>query len=130
MANILIIEDQEPLCNLYSSVLTRFNHRPILAMSGEAGIEAALKERPDLIILDLLLPGIPGIEVATRLREAGIFPAIPFIVTTALDEAEAAAIAESLGAASVLNKPFGINAILDSVNLALGFKDGAPSTRT
>ena len=52
MARILIIEDQEPLCNLYSSVLTKFNHQPVLATSGEAGIEMALRDRPDLIILD------------------------------------------------------------------------------
>ncbi len=130
MARILIIEDQEPLCNLYSSVLTKFNHQPVLATSGEAGIAMALRDRPDLIILDLLLPGIPGIEVATRLREAGVLPEIPLIVTTALDQADAATIAESLGAAAVLNKPFGINSILDSVNLALGPEDNAPSSQS
>jgi len=75
-----------------------------------------LKERPDLIILDLLLPGIPEIQVANRLREAGVFPAIPFIVSTALDEGEATAIAESLRATSELNKTFGIKAILDWAN--------------
>ena len=63
--------------------------------------------------------------MANRLRQAGVFPETPFIITTALDEAEASAIAESLGAAAVLNKPFAINSILDSVNLALGTKDSA-----
>ena len=127
MANILIIEDQEQLCNLYSSVLTRFDHQIALATSGDVGIEMAIRDRPDLIILDLLLPGVPGIEVASRLREAGVFPDTPLIITTALDEADAFAIAKTLGATAVLNKPFTINSILDSVNLALGSKDGASS---
>ena len=60
MAHILIIEDQEPLGVLYKSVLRKFNHQTTFTTTGEAGIEAALRDKPDLVILDLLLPGIPG----------------------------------------------------------------------
>ena len=68
MANILIIEDQEPLRVLYKYVFRQYDHETTFATTGEAGIEAALRERPDLVILDLLLPDIPGIEVPHRLR--------------------------------------------------------------
>ncbi|MCH7621950.1 MAG: response regulator [Chloroflexi bacterium] len=119
MAHILIIEDQEPLGVLYKSVLRKYNHETTITTTGEAGIEAALRERPDLVILDLLLPGIPGIEVARRLQESGILPGVPLIITTALDEIDAQSIADSLNATAVLNKPFNIDSILSTVNGAL-----------
>lgn len=119
MANILIIEDQEPLRNLYRSVLRQFNHETVFVTTGEAGIETALRERPDLIILDLLLPGMTGVEVAHRLRELGILPDIPLIITTALSEIDAHSVANSLNAAAVLNKPFSVSSILHTVTSAL-----------
>ena len=119
MAHILIIEDQEPLRVLYQSVLRKYNHETTFTTTGEAGIEAALRDKPDLVILDLLLPGIPGIEVARRLQESGILPDVPLIITTALDELDAQSIADSLNATAVLNKPFNIESILSTVNVAL-----------
>ena len=116
MAHILIIEDQEPLRVLYQSVLRKYNHETTFTTTGEAGIEAALRDKPDLVILDLLLPGIPGIEVARRLQESGILPDVPLIITTALD---AQSIADSLNATAVLSKPFNIESILSTVNGAL-----------
>ncbi len=116
MAKILIIEDQEPLCNLYRTVLRTFNHNIEFATTGAAGVEAAQADRPDLIVLDLLLPEMPGTEVAEKLQELGILPAVPLIVTTALDEMEAQVIAESLGAAAVLNKPFSVTSIIELFN--------------
>ena len=120
MAHILIIEDQEPLGVLYKSVLRKYNHETTFTTTGEAGIEAALRDKPDLVILDLLLPGIPGIEVARRLQESGILLGVPLIITTtALDELDAQTIADSLNATAVLNKPFNIDSILSTVNGAL-----------
>lgn len=119
MANILIIEDQEPLRNLYRSVLRQLNHETIFVTTGEARIETALRERPDLIILDLLLPGMTGAEVAQRLRELGVLPDVPLVITTALGELDAHIIAQSLNATAVLNKPFSFNSILHTVSSAL-----------
>ena len=119
MARILIIEDQEPLGVLYKSVLRKYNHETTFTTTGEAGIEAALRERPDRVILDLLLTGIPGVEVARRLQESGILPGVPLIITTALDKLDAQSIADSLNATAVLNKPFNIDSILSTVNGAL-----------
>ena len=116
MAKILIIEDQEPLCNLYRTVLRTFNHNIEFATTGAAGVEAAQADRPDLIVLDLLLPDMPGTEVAEKLQELGILPDVPLIVTTALDAMEAQVIAESLGAAAVLNKPFSVTSIIELFN--------------
>ena len=85
MANILIIEDQQLLGQLYKSALHHAhpNHEISLASTGEEGIQEAIRNPPDLIILDIILPGISGPQVAAELREADILPRTPLIVATA-----------------------------------------------
>ncbi len=119
MANILVIDDQPALCQLYRSVLGQFNHNVVLAYTGQAGVDAALRLRPDLVVLDLLLPGMSGTEVARKLREGGILPATPLIITTGLWHQDAQRIARSLGATAVVNKPFAIGSMLTTVQAAL-----------
>ncbi|MDA0732981.1 MAG: hypothetical protein BZY73_06430 [SAR202 cluster bacterium Casp-Chloro-G3] len=119
MTKILIIEDQEPLCNLYQTVLHKFNHQIVFATTGEAGLEAAANDRPDVIFLDLLLPKMSGSEVARKLRDMGILPDVPMIITTALDEVNTRSIAESLDAAAILNKPFSVNTIIETLTSVL-----------
>ena len=92
MANILIVEDNESLCRLYQSILSRLGHEVILTHTGEAGVTAAAEKRPDLVIMDLVLPEMSGAEAAQKLQEAGIFPATPLIITTALGDSHARAV--------------------------------------
>jgi CheY-like chemotaxis protein len=119
MTKILIIEDQEPLCSLYKTVLSKFDYQIVFATTGEAGLQAAADDRPDLILLDLILPEMSGSEVAQKLRDQGILPEVPLIITTALDEANTQHIAESLGAAAILNKPFSVAEIVESLTRVL-----------
>ncbi len=116
MLKILIIEDEKPVCQVYSAGLRQADPRleVVLAYNGEEGIEAALRERPDLVILDLTLPGISGTEVAQRLQEAGILPEVPLIIVSGLDQ-EAQVIAQSLGATAFLVKPFELSALVSAV---------------
>ena len=104
---------------LYQTVLGRGGHEVILAQSGEAGVAAAALERPDLVIMDLVLPGISGQQAASILLKTGTFPGTPLIITTALSDSHARTVAASLGAASVLVKPFDIYEMLTSVQKAL-----------
>ena len=67
MAKILIIEDKRALSKLYLLLLGQAGHDVRLAHTGEDGVEQATSERPDLIFLDLCLPGISGAEVAQKL---------------------------------------------------------------
>ena len=127
MPLILIIEDHAALARLYQTVLERTGYRVALATDGEAGIEAARREHPDLIILDLLLPGMPGTQVARLLYQEGIFPNTPLIITSGLDAGETNRIGESLNASAVLVKPFDLSTMqaaireaLDSRNPGLG----------
>ena len=119
MARILIIEDEPALCQLYQTVLEREGYEVALAYSGESGIAAARQATPDLVILDLILPAMPGVQVARQLREEGFLDKAPLIVTSGVGEDETKAIAESLGANAVLSKPFDISSMRDAVKTAL-----------
>ena len=86
VSKILIIEDELPICQIYSAALCQANpHYDVtLAYTGEEGVEAAIRERPDLVILDLSLPGISGVEVTEKLGEAGMLPDVPLIIASGL----------------------------------------------
>ena len=119
MARILVIEDEPALGRLYQIVLEHQGYEAVLAETGKAGIEAANRTKPDLIILDLVLPDMPGAQVAERLRQDGILSNAPLIVTTGMEQENTEAIAESHGACTVLIKPFAIGEITASVRAAL-----------
>jgi two-component system, OmpR family, phosphate regulon response regulator PhoB len=118
MAKILIVEDQKLLCQLYGSVLSKARHDVVLTYTGEEAVEEALRDRPDLVIMDLKLPGISGVEVARKLLDSGILPAAPLIIATALGE-EAQPIAQSFNAKALLPKPFHIDSMIAAVQQAL-----------
>ena len=115
MANILVIEDQAALRRLFQSVLERIGHDVVVAASGEDGVDAAALTPPDLVIMDIMLPGMSGAQVKEALTESGVLPGAPLIITTALPGPQARSIAESLSADGILTKPFDINFMLDLV---------------
>ena len=119
MSSILIIEDQEVLCRLYEAVLGQLRHDLVVAYTGEEGLEAARQSRPDLIILDLELPGISGITVAQSLQYEGILPGIPVIITTATPMEEVLQMTKSLEVLEILIKPFDVLVLLDAIGTAL-----------
>ena len=81
MSKILVIEDQEPLCLLYRAVLTNLKHQVVTATSGEDGLAAARRETPDVIILDLVMPGMSGSRIALALREDPVLKDDLFVKT-------------------------------------------------
>ncbi len=116
---ILVIEDKETVGCLYSSLLRYAHYHPVLAYTGEDGIQAALVDRPNLVILDMMLPGISGAEVAQKLQESGILPGTPLIIATArgIDEAEEAF--QPFDPAAILIKPFDMASLLAAVQTGL-----------
>ena len=119
MAKILVIEDQDSLGLLFKRVLGSLGHDVTVAQTGCAGVAAAENDKPDLVFLDLMLPGMQGTEVARQLTKVGTLPDSPLVITTALEDSIAKALAESLGAAAVLIKPFDIRTVLDLVESLL-----------
>lgn len=119
MAAILIIEDQDYLGVLYQRVLGSMGHEVTVAQNGQDGIAAAENKKPDLVFLDLTLPGMTASEIVEQLTRVGALPDSPLVIATAMEESQAKALAPSLGAAAVLIKPFDIQAILDLVDSLL-----------
>ncbi len=119
MAKILVIEDAAALCRLYQSILGRRGHQVISVQEGSEALGAAMEHRPDLIVLDLLLPGMSGEQVVCSLSEAKILPAVPLILTTGIGKRDAQAMAQSLKADQLVMKPFEIAELIQAVDGAL-----------
>jgi two-component system, OmpR family, alkaline phosphatase synthesis response regulator PhoP len=75
-ATILVVEDDRPTAHLVELYLKRDGHRVLVSNNGRTGLETALAESPDLIILDIMLPGLDGIEFCRKLRQQSTTPII------------------------------------------------------
>lgn len=135
MAKILVIEDAAALCRLYESILGQRGHEVISVHDGSEALSAAMEHQPDLIVLDLFLPGMSGEQVVDSLREAKILPAVPLILTTAIGKGDAQVIAHSLRADRLVTKPFDIAELIQAVDGALaargaeaGEESGSPQS--
>lgn len=82
MKTILVVEDNEKNMYLISFILERMGHRVIPAATGEIGVELALRERPDLILMDIQLPGIDGLEAVRRIRQSPADHRVPIVAIT------------------------------------------------
>ncbi len=82
MKKILVVEDNEKNIYLISFILKKNSYEVIEATSGEEGVELAIKERPDLILMDIQLPGIDGLEATKRIRASKADGEIPIIALT------------------------------------------------
>ncbi len=116
MATILIIDDEQSIRTTLSSILEDEGHRPTACQSGEEGIAAYAREEFDLVILDLWLPGVDGLDVLERIRNAG---GPPVIVISGHANVETAVRATRLGAYDFLEKPLSLERVLLTVNHAL-----------
>jgi len=113
---ILVIEDEPPLKKFLRITLESQDYTVIEATRGEEGIRHAATSRPDLVILDLGLPDIDGVEVARRLRE---WSTMPIIVVSARGKEQEKVVALDAGADDYLTKPFGVGELLARVRVAL-----------
>ncbi len=115
--HILIIEDDEGLVELLEMILRPLDYRLSIATEGRKGLELALKEKPDLLLVDLNLPDISGIEVLERLQEHT--PQIPAILITAYGSETIAARALRLGVRDYLTKPFKVDDLVKAIEQAI-----------
>lgn len=113
---ILVIEDEPPLQKFLRVTLEAQGYSVILATRGEEGLRHVATAMPDLIILDLGLPDIDGLDVTKRLRE---WSAIPIIVASARGREQDKVAALDAGADDYLTKPFGVGELLARVRVVL-----------
>jgi len=103
---ILAVDDEEDILELVGYNLTKEGFRVIRVASGEKALELAKTERPDLIILDLMLPGVDGLEVCKHLRAERATSDIPIVMLTAKGEEADIVLGLELGADDYVTKPF------------------------
>ncbi|TDK55365.1 response regulator [Bacillus salipaludis] len=115
-AKILVIDDEPQIQKLLRVTLQAQGFEIVAASSGEEGILKTTIVRPDLIVLDLGLPDIPGMEVLHRIRE---WTQIPIVVLTAKDREEDKITALDSGADDYVTKPFGMGELLARIRVAL-----------
>ncbi|WP_245674848.1 response regulator transcription factor [Herbidospora cretacea] len=100
---ILVVEDDPTLAGVVSDYLVRAGHVVAHAADGPSGLDRAITEGPDLVVLDLMLPGLDGLEVCRRLRAAS---AVPVIMLTARGEEDDRIAGLEVGADDYVTKPF------------------------
>ena len=113
---VLVIEDEPPIRRFLKAALLDDGYRVVEASSGEEGLKFAAQQPPDLVILDLGLPGIDGQEVLRKLREW--FQA-PILILSARDQEQQKISALDAGADDYVTKPFGVGELLARMRTAL-----------
>ena len=116
-ATILIVEDEFAVARGIQYALQQEGYEVAVARSGEEGLEFATHQAPDLVVLDVRLPGIDGFEVLRRLRAAG--SKAPVLVLTARSDEVDKVIGLELGADDYLTKPFGLRELMSRIKALL-----------
>ncbi len=114
---ILVVEDEQDLARGLEINLSREGYAVLKATSGEAGLRLAFKENPSLVILDIMLPGISGLDVCRELRRKGF--ASPIIMLTAKSEEIDRVVGLEIGADDYVSKPFGVRELLARIRVQL-----------
>ena len=117
--NILVVEDDSDIRELISFNLKNEGHQVFEAKDGEAGIDKAREKLPDLILLDLMLPGIQGLDVCRIIKSDQETKKIPIIMVTALGQEEDIVKGLETGADDYITKPFSIKVLIARVNAVL-----------
>lgn len=119
MAKILIVEDEAKIARFLELELKHEGYEVEIAGDGRTGLEKALKDNVDLIVLDIMLPGLSGIEVCRRVRQESL---VPIIMLTAKDDVTDKVAGLDMGADDYMTKPFAIEELLARIRVALNRK--------
>ncbi len=112
---VLVVDDEKDIVDLVAYNLGRNGYDTMVATNGNQALEMAKKMSPDLIILDLMLPGLDGTEVARRLKADAQTAQIPIVMLTAKGEETDVVVGLTLGADDYVTKPFSIKVLLARV---------------
>lgn len=116
MARILIVEDEKMLARFVQLELEHEGYETDVASDGREGLDKALADRHDLMLLDLMLPGLSGIEICRRVRQHS---SKPIIMLTAKDDVSDKVMGLDMGADDYVTKPFAIEELLARIRVAL-----------
>jgi DNA-binding response OmpR family regulator len=130
MAKILVAEDEKQIADMIAFKLTNGGHQVIRAQDGEQAVILAARERPDLILLDAMMPGVNGFEVLRRLKLDPVLKATAVIMVTAKGHERDVLAGLHGGAIDYVVKPFSLKELAARVELALRKEPPSPPPAT
>lgn len=113
---ILVIEDEQNINDILTFTLTKEGYKTLSALDGVKGLELAISEKPDLILLDVMLPGLDGFEVCKKVRENS---QVPIIMLTAREDEVDKVLGLELGADDYMTKPYSVRELTARVKANL-----------
>ncbi len=117
--SILVVDDDPSLLKSIKPLLLSKGFSVLTALTGEKGLQIAKRQKPDLILLDVILPGIKGRQVCAKLKEDADTQRIPVIFLTAKDSPDDVKAELAVGAIAHVTKPFNSNKLLEEIKKAL-----------
>ncbi len=129
MKKVLVIEDERDLAELLAYNLEKEGYTPLTASAGIEGLEIARRELPDLILLDLMLPGMMGTEVCSSLRQSEKTRSIPVLLLSARGDEIDSVVGFEVGADDYIVKPFSMRELMLRIRAILrrSGSDGTPA---
>lgn len=122
MKKVLVVEDNENNLYLITFILEKAGYQVVAAKTGEAGVEMALAERPDLILMDIQLPGIDGLETTRRIRASKVDGDVPIIALTSYALVGDREQVMSAGCTGYIEKPINPETIMAEIGKYLAGK--------
>lgn len=116
---VIAVDDEPDIRILIELILVREGYRVDSVATGEEALSAIAEEEPDLVLLDIFLPGISGWDVAERLSTSGSLPRLPVLMLSAHADPDAPERAERLGCRGFLGKPFDPDALVRAIREVL-----------
>jgi two-component system response regulator (stage 0 sporulation protein F) len=110
---ILIVDDDSDIVKIITAMLEGKNWKTFTALSGEEALKLVSSKRPDVVLLDIMMPKMSGIEVLKKIKE--IEPEVRIIMITAFGDVESYLDSMELGAFEYINKPFGTKELLQMI---------------
>lgn len=119
MPKVLLIEDEESLRNLYTKILTMRNYEVESAADGEIALTLLKQFRPDVIVLDIVMPHYNGVEILKILKNDGDLKVIPVVMLTALSEMRRITECLDMGAIGYITKDSTVEEIVHRLNFLI-----------
>ncbi len=119
-AQILVVDDEDYICRLIRFVLEDAGYEVLLAGSTEEGLKLLREAHPDIVTIDLMMPGRSGLDMLAEMQADPAIRDVPSLVVTAVGIQADLEQANKLGATATLNKPFSHQQLIDAIRGVLG----------
>lgn len=120
MSKILIVDDSPTETHVLSTMLESNGYQIVTAESGEAGVEVAKKEMPDLVLMDVVMPGLNGFQATRQLKKEATTAHIPVVIVTTKDQETDKIWGMRQGAKDYLTKPVDEGNLINTIQAILG----------